>query len=165
MTQVKMQTNHGDFVIQLETEKAPETTKNFLNYVNAHFYDNTLFHRVINGFMIQGGGFAPGMQEKPTEAPIKNEGSNGLTNQIGTIAMARTPDPHSASSQFFINVGDNKFLNYTAPTAQGFGYCVFGQVIEGMEVINKIKTVKTGNSGHHQDVPVEDVIIISASVI
>ncbi len=165
MSQVKMQTNHGDFIIQLDTDKAPETTKNFLHYVNTHFYDNTLFHRVINGFMIQGGGFIPGMQEKPTEAPIKNEGSNGLKNSIGTIAMARTPDPHSATSQFFINVADNGFLNYSASTAQGFGYCVFGQVIEGMEIIEKIKTVKTGRTGPHQDVPVEDVIIISATVI
>lgn len=165
MTQVKMQTNQGDLVIQLDTEKAPETAQNFLNYVKAGFYDGTLFHRVINGFMIQGGGFIPGMKEKPTQAPIKNEGSNGLKNSIGSIAMARTPDPHSATSQFFINVANNDFLNYSAPTPQGFGYCVFGQIIEGMEVINKIKTVKTGRSGHHQDVPVEDVVIISASVI
>lgn len=165
MTQVKMQTNQGDLVIQLDTEKAPETAQNFLNYVNAGFYDGTLFHRVINGFMIQGGGFIPGMKEKPTQAPIKNEGSNGLKNNIGSIAMARTPDPHSATSQFFINVANNDFLNYSAPTPQGFGYCVFGQVIEGMEVINKIKTMKTGRSGYHQDVPVEDIVIISASVI
>ena len=162
---VKLTTNHGDIVIELDAEKAPETVKNFLAYVEAGHYDNTIFHRVINGFMIQGGGMEPGMKQKDTKAPIKNEASNGLKNEAGTIAMARTQDPHSATAQFFINVADNDFLNYRSPDVQGWGYCVFGRVSEGMDVVNKIKSVKTGTSGFHQDVPKEDVIIQRAEVI
>ena len=162
---VKLTTNHGDIVIELDAEKAPETVKNFLAYVEAGHYDNTIFHRVINGFMIQGGGFEPGMKQKATQAPIKNEANNGLKNDIGTIAMARTQDPHSATAQFFINVGDNDFLNFKAENIQGWGYCVFGKVSEGMDVIEKIKGVKTGNAGFHQDVPKEDVVIQRAEVV
>ncbi|MDD3326771.1 MAG: peptidylprolyl isomerase [Zoogloea sp.] len=162
---VKLTTNHGDIVIELDAEKAPETVKNFLAYVEAGHYDNTIFHRVINGFMIQGGGMEPGMQQKGTNAPIKNEANNGLKNEAGTIAMARTQDPHSATAQFFINVADNDFLNFKAENVQGWGYCVFGRVSEGMDVVNKIKGVKTGTSGFHQDVPKEDVIIQRAEVI
>jgi peptidyl-prolyl cis-trans isomerase B (cyclophilin B) len=162
---VKLTTNHGDNVIELDAEKAPETVKNFLAYVEAGHYDNTIFHRVINGFMIQGGGMEPGMQQKGTNAPIKNEANNGLKNEAGTIAMARTQDPHSATAQFFINVADNDFLNFKAENVQGWGYCVFGRVSEGMDVVNKIKGVKTGTSGFHQDVPKEDVIIQRAEVI
>jgi len=162
---VKLTTNHGDIVIELDAEKAPETVKNFLAYVEAGHYDNTIFHRVINGFMIQGGGMEPGMKQKDTKAPIKNEASNGLKNEAGTIAMARTQDPHSATAQFFINVADNDFLNFKAENVQGWGYCVFGRVSEGMDVVNKIKGVKTGSSGFHQDVPKEDVIIQRAEVV
>ena len=162
---VKLTTNHGDIVIELDAEKAPETVKNFIAYVEAGHYDNTIFHRVINGFMIQGGGMEPGMKQKDTKAPIKNEASNGLKNEAGTIAMARTQDPHSATAQFFINVADNDFLNFKAENVQGWGYCVFGRVSEGMDVVNKIKGVKTGTSGFHQDVPKEDVIIQSAEII
>ncbi len=162
---VKLITNHGDIVIELEAEKAPESAKNFISYVEAGHYNNTVFHRVINGFMIQGGGFEPGMKQKPTGAPIKNEADNGLKNEAGTIAMARTQDPNSATAQFFINVADNDFLNYRSPDVQGWGYCVFGRVSEGMDVVNKIKSVKTGTSGFHQDVPKEDVIIQRAEVI
>lgn len=162
---VKLTTNHGDIVIELDAEKAPETVKNFLAYVEAGHYDNTIFHRVINGFMIQGGGFEPGMKQKATQAPIKNEANNGLKNDIGTIAMARTQDPHSATAQFFINVGDNDFLNFKAENIQGWGYCVFGKVSEGMDVVEKIKGVKTGNAGFHQDVPKEDVVIQRAEVV
>ena len=162
---VKLTTNHGDIVIELDAEKAPETVKNFLAYVEAGHYDNTIFHRVINGFMIQGGGMEPGMKQKDTKAPIKNEASNGLKNEAGTIAMARTQDPHSATAQFFINVADNDFLNFKAENVQGWGYCVFGRVSEGMDVVNKIKGVKTGTSGFHQDVPKEDVVIQRAEVI
>ena len=162
---VKLTTNHGDIVIELDAEKAPETVKNFLAYVEAGHYDNTIFHRVINGFMIQGGGMEPGMKQKGTNAPIKNEANNGLKNEAGTIAMARTQDPHSATAQFFINVADNDFLNFKAENVQGWGYCVFGRVSEGMDVVNKIKGVKTGTSGFHQDVPKEDVIIERAEVI
>lgn len=162
---VKLQTNHGAIVIELDAEKAPETVKNFLAYVEAGHYDNTVFHRVIDGFMIQGGGFEPGMSQKPTQAPIKNEADNGLKNTAGTVAMARTQDPHSATAQFFINVADNDFLNHRAPNAQGWGYCVFGSVTEGLDVVNKIRTVKTGSKGFHQDVPVEDVVIERAEVI
>ena len=161
---VKLTTNHGDIVIELDAEKAPETVKNFLAYVEAGHYDNTIFHRVINGFMIQGGGFEPGMQQKPTRAPIKNEADNGLKNDQYTIAMARTGDPHSASAQFFINVVDNDFLNFKSPNGNGWGYCVFGKVVEGTEVVDAIKGVKTGNAGFHQDVPKEDVIIERAEV-
>ncbi len=162
---VKLTTNHGDIFIELNAEKAPETVKNFLAYVEAGHYDNTIFHRVINGFMIQGGGFEPGMTQKGTNAPIKNEADNGLKNDAGTIAMARTQDPHSATAQFFINIEDNDFLNHSAPNTQGWGYCVFGKVSEGMDVVNKIRNVKTGSSGFHQDVPKEDVVIQRAEVI
>ncbi len=162
---VKLTTNHGDIVIELDAEKAPETVKNFLAYVEAGHYDNTIFHRVINGFMIQGGGFEPGMKQKATQAPVKNEANNGLKNDAGTIAMARTQDPHSATAQFFINVADNDFLNFKAENVQGWGYCVFGKVSEGMDVIEKIKGVKTGNAGFHQDVPKEDVVIQRAEVV
>ncbi|WP_374245732.1 peptidylprolyl isomerase B [Zoogloea sp.] len=162
---VKLTTNHGDIVIELDADKAPETVKNFLAYVEAGHYDNTIFHRVINGFMIQGGGFEPGMKQKATQAPVKNEANNGLKNEAGTIAMARTQDPHSATAQFFINVADNDFLNFKAENVQGWGYCVFGKVSEGMDVVEKIKGVKTGNAGFHQDVPKEDVVIQRAEVV
>jgi peptidyl-prolyl cis-trans isomerase B (cyclophilin B) len=162
---VKMKTNYGSIQIQLDSEKAPKTVENFLNYVNAGFYDGTLFHRVIDGFMIQGGGMEPGMQEKITNPPIENEATNGLSNTMGTIAMARTSDPHSASSQFFINVADNTFLNHSGKTSQGWGYCVFGEVVDGMDIVDKIKKVKTKTHGHHQDVPQEDVIIEKAEVL
>ena len=161
---VKLHTNFGIIVLELDATKAPETVKNFLAYVEAGHYDNTIFHRVIDGFMIQGGGFEPGMNQKPTNAPIQNEATNGLKNDRYTIAMARTGDPHSASAQFFINVKDNAFLNHTAPGGQGWGYCVFGKVVEGMDVVDKIKGVKTGAKGFHQDVPVDDVVIQKAEV-
>jgi len=161
---VKLHTNFGTIVLELDAAKAPETVKNFLAYVEAGHYDNTIFHRVIDGFMIQGGGFEPGMSQKPTNAPIQNEAANGLKNDRYTIAMARTGDPHSATAQFFINVKDNAFLNHTAPSGQGWGYCVFGKVVEGMDVVDKIRGVKTGAKGFHQDVPVEDVIIQKAEV-
>ncbi len=161
---VTFHTNHGDIVIKTFADKAPVTVENFLNYCRAGFYDNTVFHRVIDGFMIQGGGFEPGMKQKPTNATIKNEANNGLKNTIGTLAMARTNDPHSATAQFFINVNDNDFLNFRGENAQGWGYCVFAEVVEGMDVVNKIKGVKTGRSGMHQDVPVEDVVINSVTV-
>ena len=160
---VKLITNHGDIVIELDAEKAPETVKNFLAYVEAGHYDNTIFHRVINGFMIQGGGMEPGMKQKDTKAPIKNEASNGLKNEAGTIAMARTQDPHSATAQFFINLENNRALNYPAP--DGAGYAVFGKVSEGMDVVDAIRKVKTGSSGFHQDVPKEDVVIQRAEVV
>ena len=162
---VKLHTNHGVITLQLDAEKAPATVQNFLDYVNSGFYTNTIFHRVIDGFMIQGGGFEPGMKQKPTNAPIKNEADNGLGNEAYTIAMARTNDPHSATAQFFINVKNNSFLNHTAPNSQGWGYCVFGKVVEGQEVVDAIKQVKTGNSGFHHDVPKEDVIITKAEVV
>lgn len=164
-TMVKLHTNHGVITLQLDAEKAPNTVKNFLDYVNAGFYENTLFHRVIDSFMIQGGGFEPGMKQKPVNAPIKNEAGNGLSNDNYTIAMARTSDPHSATAQFFINVKNNGFLNYSAPNPQGYGYCVFGKVVEGMDVVDAIRKVKTGNRGGHQDVPLEDVIITKAEVV
>lgn len=164
-TRVKLQTNQGDIVIALNAEKAPKTTENFLNYVREGFYDGTVFHRVISNFMIQGGGFEAGMKQKKTNAPVENEANNGLKNDRYTVAMARTSDPHSATAQFFINVADNDFLNHTAPTTNGWGYAVFGQVVEGTEVVDKIKGVKTGNRGFHQDVPAEDVIIEKASVV
>ncbi|MCG6875149.1 MAG: peptidyl-prolyl cis-trans isomerase [Betaproteobacteria bacterium] len=162
---VKLSTNLGTFTLDLDAERAPETVKNFLQYVQDGHYNNTVFHRVIDGFMIQGGGFEPGMRQKSTRAPIANEANNGLKNDRGTIAMARTGDPHSATAQFFINVADNGFLNHTAPTPQGWGYCVFGRVTEGMDVVEKIKGVRTGSSGMHKDVPVEDVVIERAEVI
>lgn len=156
---VKLHTNHGAITIELDEAKAPLTVANFLSYVDSGHYSNTLFHRVIDGFMIQGGGMEPGMKEKSTNAAVKNEASNGLTNDLYTIAMARTSEPHSASSQFFINVGKNDFLNFSGETVGGWGYCVFGKVVDGKEVVDKIKGVKTGNKGGHQDVPQEDVII------
>jgi len=162
---VKLQTNHGTITLELDAEKAPLTVANFLDYVNSGFYNNTIFHRVIDGFMIQGGGFEPGMTQKPTNAQIQNEAANGLKNEAYTIAMARTPDPHSATAQFFINIANNSFLDYSAPTTQGFGYCVFGKVVEGQDVVDKIRKVKTGNKAGHSDVPVEDVIIESAEVV
>lgn len=163
--QVKMQTNYGSITLKLHPEKAPKTVENFLNYVNSGFYNGTIFHRVINGFMIQGGGMEPGMREKITNAPIENEADNGLSNSVGSIAMARTSDPHSASSQFFINVGNNTFLNHTGKNSQGWGYCVFGEVTEGMDVVNKIKDVSTGSKSFHQDVPLDDVIIESVEQV
>ncbi|GAA5088621.1 peptidylprolyl isomerase [Paenalcaligenes hermetiae] len=162
---VLLQTNKGDITLELDAEKAPNTTQNFLNYVNAGFYNGTIFHRVINNFMIQGGGFEVGMKQKETNAPIENEANNGLKNDRYTIAMARTNDPHSATAQFFINVADNDFLNHTNPTPNGWGYAVFGKVVEGTDVVDSIKGVKTGNKGFHQDVPVEDVIIENATVV
>ncbi len=154
--------NHGVITLELDSEKAPGTVANFLNYVGKGHYDNTIFHRVIPGFMVQGGGMAPGMKEKKGDQPIQNEANNGLKNLNYTVAMARTGDPHSATAQFFINVADNGFLNHTAPSAQGWGYAVFGKVISGTEVVDKIKIVKTSRKGYHDDVPVEDVIIEKA---
>lgn len=162
---VKLQTNFGDIVIELNQEKAPKTVENFLKYTQEGFFDGTIFHRVINNFMIQGGGFDAGMKQKTTHDPIENEANNGLKNDKYTLAMARTSDPHSATAQFFINVGNNDFLNFTAPTSNGWGYAVFGKVVEGTEIVDKIKEVKTGNKGFHQDVPVEDVIIEKATVV
>ena len=162
---VKMTTNHGDIIISLDAAKAPKTVANFLAYVNDGFFDGTIFHRVIDGFMIQGGGFEPGLKQKPTKAPVENEANNGLKNNKYTLAMARTQDPHSATAQFFINVANNDFLNHTAPTAQGWGYAVFGEVVEGKDVVDKMKGVATGNSGFHQNVPTTDVIITKAAVI
>ncbi|HKX53971.1 MAG TPA: peptidylprolyl isomerase [Nitrosospira sp.] len=162
---IRLHTNYGDIMLELDREKAPITVQNFIDYVNSGHYDNTIFHRVIDGFMIQGGGFEPGMIQKKTRAPITNEAGNGLKNDQYTIAMARTSDPHSATGQFFINVKDNDFLNYKSSTAQGYGYCVFGRVVEGMDVVDKIKKVKTGTLSGHQDVPVENVILEKAEVI
>jgi len=162
---VKIKTNHGELSLELETEKAPITVANFLEYVQSGFFNNTIFHRVIDGFMVQGGGFEPGMNQKPTRATIKNEADNGLKNDIYTVAMARTSDPNSATAQFFINASNNDFLNYTSPTPQGWGYCVFGKVVEGQDVIDKIRKVRTGSKGGHQDVPLEDVVIESAEVV
>jgi peptidyl-prolyl cis-trans isomerase B (cyclophilin B) len=162
---VKLHTNHGIITIKLDAEKAPNTVKNFLEYVNSGFYSNTIFHRVIDGFMIQGGGFEPGMHQKEVNAPIQNEANNGLTNDAYTVAMARTGDPHSATAQFFINVKNNSFLNHTAENSQGWGYCVFGKVVEGTEVVDAIKKLKTGNKSGFQDVPTEDVIITQAEVV
>jgi peptidyl-prolyl cis-trans isomerase B (cyclophilin B) len=162
---IKLHTNHGVITLELDSEKAPLTVQNFIDYVNSGHYDNTVFHRVIDGFMIQGGGFEPGMIQKKTRAPIQNEAANGLKNDKYTVAMARTSDVHSASSQFFINVADNNFLNYTASTSQGFGYCVFGKVVEGQDVVDRIKKVKTGDRGGHQNVPLEDVVVQKAEVV
>lgn len=162
---VKLHTNYGVITLELDSEKAPLTVQNFLDYVNSGHYDNTIFHRVINDFMIQGGGFEPGMHQKQALTPIQNEAANGLKNEAYTIAMARTSDPHSASAQFFINIADNGFLNYTSSTLQGFGYCVFGKVVEGKDVVDMIKKVKTGNHSGHQNVPVEDVVIEKAEVV
>ena len=162
---VKLHTNHGVITLELDAAKAPVTVENFLGYVKSGHFDNTIFHRVIDGFMIQGGGFEPGMKQKPTGAQIKNEADNKLKNDKYTVAMARTSDPHSATAQFFINVADNGFLNHTGPNAQGWGYCVFGKVTGGADVIDKIKGVKTANRGGHQNVPVDDVIIEKAEVV
>ncbi|MXS81784.1 peptidylprolyl isomerase [Nitrosomonas oligotropha] len=162
---VRLQTNYGVITLELDSEKAPETVQNFLNYVASGFYDNTLFHRVIDDFMIQGGGFEPGMKQKKTQSPIQNEAANGLKNDAYSIAMARTADVHSATAQFFINVANNGFLNYKSSTPQGFGYCVFGKVIEGQDIVDKIKKVKTGDHAGHQNVPLENVIIEKAEVI
>lgn len=161
---VTFHTNYGDIVINTFADKAPATVENFLDYCKEGFYDNTIFHRVINGFMIQGGGFEPGMNQKATKAPVINEANNGLANNRGTLAMARTNDPHSATAQFFINVADNDFLNFRAENANGWGYCVFAEVVEGMDVVDKIKAVSTGRSGFHQDVPREDIVIKSVTV-
>ncbi|MDE9538172.1 peptidylprolyl isomerase B [Xenorhabdus bovienii] len=161
---VTFHTNFGDVVINTFTDKAPVTVENFLNYCREGFYDNTIFHRVINGFMIQGGGFEPGMKQKTVKAPIQNEANNGLKNIRGTLAMARTNDPHSATAQFFINVVDNDFLNFRSERPDGWGYCVFAEVVEGMDVVDKIKGVSTGRSGMHQDVPNEDVIVERVTV-
>ena len=162
---VRLHTSFGAITLELDAEKAPETVKNFLAYVQAGHYDNTIFHRVIDGFMIQGGGFEPGMNQKPTGEPVRNEADNGLKNRAGTIAMARTQQPHSATAQFFINVADNEFLDHRAPDVQGWGYCVFGAVTEGMDVVDRIRSVKTGSKGFHQDVPVEDVVIERAEIV
>lgn len=157
-------TNKGDIKIETFEDKAPETVKNFVEYCKEGFYNNTIFHRVINNFMIQGGGFETGMKQKKTKAPIKNEANNGLANERGTLAMARTMDPHSATAQFFINVVDNDYLNFRSADANGYGYCVFAKVVDGMDVVDQIKAVKTGRSGMHSDVPVEDVIIENVTV-
>jgi len=162
---VKLTTSMGPITIQLDKEKAPVTVENFAKYVDSGHYAGTIFHRVIDGFMVQGGGFDKDMRQKPTNPPIKNEANNGLKNDKYTVAMARTPDPNSASAQFFINVKDNDFLNYTAPTAQGWGYAVFGKVVEGQDVVDKIKAVPTGNAGPHQNVPVQPVVIEKAECL
>ena len=162
---VKLATSAGDIVIELQPAKAPKTVENFLAYVKKGHYNGTIFHRVIPGFMIQGGGFDKAMAQKPTEKPIENEASNGLKNDKYTLAMARTPHPHSASAQFFINVNDNAFLNHSAPTQQGWGYAVFGRVVEGQDVVDKITAVPTGNQGMHQNVPLTPVIINAATVL
>jgi peptidyl-prolyl cis-trans isomerase B (cyclophilin B) len=159
---VILHTNHGDITLLLDAASAPKTVENFLRYVRDGHYDNTVFHRVIDGFMIQGGGMEPGMKQKPTRAGVVNEADNGLKNTRYTVAMARTSDPHSATAQFFINVGDNSFLDHTAPTAQGWGYCVFGQVVAGQDVVDRVKGVATADSGFHQNVPRDDVIIVRA---
>lgn len=162
---VKLETSMGDITLELNEEKAPVTTANFLQYVNSGFYDGTVFHRVINGFMIQGGGFSADMRQKMTKGEIKNEADNGLKNEAYTVAMARTQDPHSASAQFFINVADNDFLNHREKNLEGWGYAVFGKVVDGKDVVDQIKAVATGNSGFHQDVPKKAVVINKASVI
>jgi peptidyl-prolyl cis-trans isomerase B (cyclophilin B) len=159
---ITLKTNRGDIVIELDQENAPKTSENFIQYVRDGHFDGTIFHRVIDNFMVQGGGFKPGMVEKPTRAPIENEAAGGLSNLKGTIAMARTSDPHSATAQFFINVGDNKFLDH--PGQDGWGYCVFGQVTAGMDVVDAIKGMETTSRGGHGDVPVEDIVIEQAVV-
>jgi peptidyl-prolyl cis-trans isomerase B (cyclophilin B) len=162
---IKLNTNHGVILLKLDAEKAPVTAQNFLQYVQDGYYDNTIFHRVIPGFMIQGGGFAPGMKQKETRETIENEAHNGLKNKRGSIAMARTSEPHSASAQFFINVVDNEFLDFKSKSSSGWGYCVFGEVVDGLDVVDKIKAVKTGDKGFHQNVPVSDVVIEKAEII
>jgi peptidyl-prolyl cis-trans isomerase B (cyclophilin B) len=161
---VVLHTNFGDITIKMFEQEAPNTVKNFLEYANAGFYNGTIFHRVIDGFMVQGGGFVSGMEQKDVNDPIQNEANNGLSNKVGTLAMARTPDPHSATAQFFINVNNNDFLNHSSETSQGWGYCVFAEVVEGMDIVEKIKGVATGSNGFHQDVPLEDVVIESVTV-
>src|SRR2546425_9717281 len=166
MTQhVELLTSQGTIRIELDETKAPESVRNFLSYVKKGHYDGTVFHRVIKGFMIQGGGFQPGMKQKPTDAPVRNEANNGLKNNRYTLAMARTSDPHSATAQFFINVNDNEFLNHKSESASGWGYTVFGKVVGGTEVVDAIERVKTGNKGSHNDVPLEDVVITQAVVV
>ena len=160
---VILHTNHGPITLELDAERAPKTVANFLAYVCAGHFDNTLFHRVIDGFMIQGGGFSPDFTQKPTRPPVENEAANGLKNKCYAVAMARTSDPHSATAQFFINVADNAFLDYRSPDAKGWGYCVFGRVVGGTEVVDKIKRVSTGNRGFHQDVPTHNVVIERAT--
>ena len=162
---VRMETNKGVITLELDGKNAPETVANFVEYAKAGFYDGTIFHRVIPGFMIQGGGFNTGMKQKSTRAAIKNEADNGLKNATGTIAMARTSDPNSATAQFFINVKDNGFLNYSAPTPQGWGYCVFGKVTDGMDVVHAIEHVETGNRSNFQDVPLDEVVITKVTVV
>ena len=162
MPKVNLTTNFGVIGIELDQEHAPDSVSNFQEYVKSGFFNNTVFHRVIDGFMIQGGGFEPGMKQKATKAPVKNEADNGLKNDAYTVAMARTSDPNSATAQFFINIADNTFLNHTAPTPQGWGYAVFGKVVEGKDVVDRIRKVKTGTSGMHQDVPLDEVIIEKA---
>jgi len=161
---IKLHTTLGDITIELDEAKAPVTAKNFRDYVESGFYDNTVFHRVIDGFMVQGGGFEPGLKQKKTGPSIRNEADNGLKNVAYSVAMARTSDPHSASSQFFINVTDNDFLDHRTPTPQGWGYCVFGRVVDGKDVVDQIKKVATGRRGMHDDVPLEDVVITKAEV-
>lgn len=165
MTQIRLSTSKGNIVVALNEEQAPETCTNFTRYVRDGHYDGTIFHRVIDGFMIQGGGFEPGMSQRTTQAAIKNEADNQLKNSVGTIAMARTPDPHSATAQFFINVSDNGFLDHSGKTNEGWGYCVFGEVVEGLDVVHTIARVPTTASGMHQDVPSEDVVIEKAELI
>ena len=165
MAKVLLKTNKGDITLSLDAVKAPMTVANFLQYVKSGHYDGTIFHRVIDNFMIQGGGMTAGLKEKSSGAQIENEANNGLKNECGTVAMARTSDPHSATAQFFINVNDNDFLNHTAPNAQGWGYAVFGKVTDGLDVVDAIRKVKTGNTGFHQDVPAEDVAIEKAIVL
>ena len=162
MSRVQFKTNHGDFIIELNEELAPISSANVLAYVNSGHYNGTIFHRVISNFMIQGGGMEVGMKQKETLANIENEAQNGLKNVRGSVAMARTSDPHSASSQFFINVVDNDFLNHSSPTPQGWGYAVFGMVTEGLDVVEAIRKVPTGSTGFHQDVPKEDVVVLEA---
>jgi len=165
MTKVKLSTSMGDIVLELDAEKAPITVENYLNYVKNGHYDGLIFHRIIPNFMAQGGGMEPGMSERPNLSPIQNEADNGLKNDKGTIAMARTNEPNSATSQFFINLKDNDFLNHTGKDLRGWGYCVFGKVIEGLDVVEAMGAVATGNAGGHQDVPTEDIVIIKAEII
>lgn len=165
MTKVLLKTNKGDITLTLDAAKAPKTVANFVQYVESGHYDGTIFHRVIDNFMVQGGGMTTGLKEKKSGEQIENEANNGLKNDRGTVAMARTSDPHSATAQFFINVNDNGFLNHTAPNAQGWGYAVFGKVTDGLDVVDAIRKVKTGNAGFHQDVPAEDIVLEKASVL
>jgi peptidyl-prolyl cis-trans isomerase B (cyclophilin B) len=162
---VQLETSAGNIRIELDTAKAPLSSQNFIDYVKAGHYDNTVFHRVIPGFMVQGGGFEPGMKQKPTRDQVQNEANNGLKNQKYTLAMARTSAPHSATAQFFINAANNEFLNFTAESAQGWGYAVFGRVVDGTDVVDKIERVKTGRKGFHDDVPVDDVVIVRATLV